>query len=96
LFGINTPIPYFIMNKTKGLPGGRNQYHRINVTLSKANLKFLDSLRSMIFDRTGKSVGKTEIVRAALRFIGDLKINPENITDEDSLYLAMKEAIRKS
>ncbi len=84
------------MNKTKGLPGGRDQYHRINVTLSKANVKFLDSIRSTIFDRTGKSVGKTEIVRAALRFISELKINPNNITDEDSLYLAMKDALKKS
>ena len=82
------------MNKSKGLPGGREHYHRINVTLSKANLKFLESLRAMIFDRTGKSVGKTEIIRAALRLVSELRINPADITDEESLYEAMNEALK--
>jgi hypothetical protein len=83
------------MNKTKGLPGGRDQYHRINVTLSKKNLKFIDSLRAMIFDRTGKSVGKTEVIRSALRLVGELNIDPNTVTDEDSLYKAMKEALKR-
>jgi hypothetical protein len=83
------------MNKTKGLPGGSSQYHRINVTLSKKNVKFLDSMRSVIFDHTGKSVGKTEMIRAALRFISELKIDLDKVIDEESLYTAMKEALKK-
>ena len=84
------------MNKTQGLPGGRNQYHRISITLSKTNLRFIESLRQMIFDRTGRSLGKTEIVRAALKLAEQLRINADNVTDEESLYDAMREALEKA
>jgi hypothetical protein len=83
------------MDKSKGLPGGRDNYIRMSVTLSKRTIRFLEQLRGMVLERTGRSIGKTEIIRATLQLLSELDIDPEHITDEESFYNAVKDALQK-
>ncbi len=83
------------MDKSKGLPGGRDNYIRMSVTLSKRNIRFLEQLRGMILERTGRSIGKTEIIRATLQLLSELDIDPSYITDEESFYNAVKDALQE-
>lgn len=70
------------MNKSKGFYKGTGNYRKVTITLSKDQEVILDSLRRSILDSGGKSLGRTEVIRAAIELIKMLKIDPAQINDE--------------
>jgi len=81
------------MIKSKGLPAARGAYRKISITLPRDLEDFLDQIRMKILERTGRSITRTEIVRAALELIRDRKINYDSgIRDEQDLLTAFKKA----
>jgi hypothetical protein len=83
------------MIKSKGLPSNRGQYRKVSITLPKDLENFLDEVRKAIRDRTGRSITRTEIVRAAIELIREKKINyNEDIHDEKDLLRLLKKAFK--
>jgi hypothetical protein len=83
------------MIKSQGLPKERGKYRKVSVTLPRDMEAFLDEVRKAIRDRTGRSITRTEIVRAALELIRERRINfNEDIHDEKDLLLFLKKAFK--
>jgi hypothetical protein len=83
------------MIKSKGLPRERGEYRKVTVTLPKDLEDFLDSVRKKIRDRTGRSITRTEIIRATLELIRERKIDFDaDIKDEEGLLKVLKRAFK--
>ena len=83
------------MIKSQGLPPGRGDYRKITITLPRDLEDFLDDVRKKIRDRTGRSITRTEIVRAALELVREKKINfTDKIKNEQDLLNQLKKAFK--
>ena len=78
------------MNKTKGLGGGR--YRKVTITLPEDLEAFIDDLRRTIREQQGYSLGRTEIIRAAISYLRTIKIDLREIHDEEELLARLKKA----
>jgi Arc/MetJ-type ribon-helix-helix transcriptional regulator len=84
------------MIKSQGLPIDRGKYRKVSVTLPKDLEDFLDAVRKEIRDKSGRSITRTEIVRAALELIRERKINfSVDIHDEKDLLQVLKKAFKE-
>lgn len=83
------------MNKSKGFYKGTGKYRKITITITPDLEAFLDSLRKQIRDLGGKSLGRTEIIRAALEYLSQLNIDLKNIADEEDLLQKLLKATKK-
>jgi hypothetical protein len=83
------------MIKSQGLPKEKGKYRKVSVTLPRDLEAFLDEVRKMIRERTGRSITRTEIVRAALELIRERNIDfNEEIHDEKDLLRFLKKAFK--
>jgi hypothetical protein len=83
------------MIKSQGLPIERGEYRKVSVTLPRDLEDFLDSVRKKIRDRSGRSITRTEIVRAALELIKERNIDFHgDIKNEQDLLRELKKAFR--
>jgi Arc/MetJ-type ribon-helix-helix transcriptional regulator len=84
------------MIKSRGLPVERGEYRKVSITLPRDLEDFLDSIRKKIRDRSGRSITRTEIVRAALELIRERKIDFHgDIKNEQDLLKELKKAFRE-
>ncbi len=66
----------------------------MTITLPPDLETFLDSLRERIRDLGGSSLGRTEIIRAALEYIKLMEIDCKGIQDEKDLLEQLIKAIK--
>jgi hypothetical protein len=83
------------LNKSKGLPGGVGQYRKVTITLTPPLEEWLDHLRTEIRRRGGKSLGRTELIRASLAYVQTLDLDVTGVTDEVELAEHIRRAAEK-
>jgi hypothetical protein len=82
--------------KSKGSSGvDESEFHRFNVVLSRDVEDLLEDLRQKIRKGRGLRVNKSEIIRAAIRNLGTLRLRLADIKDESDLLQRIIEASRK-
>jgi len=79
------------MNKKQGFPEAV-QYTKFSISLSEDVEIFLDKIKSEIRLNGGKRVSRSEIIRAALRYVKSLDVDLKNIEDENELLERFKAA----
>jgi len=82
------------MNKKQGFPES-DSYTKFSISFSRDVERFLDRVKDEIRDKGGKRISRSEIIRAALRYVQSLKVDLENVEDEDELLERFKTANKK-
>lgn len=72
------------MNKREGLPE-KGEYRKFSISLSEQTESHLDDLQRTIRKKKGFRVSKSEIIRAAIRYILTLKPDLKEVKDESDL-----------
>ena len=74
---------------------GESEFHRFNVVMTRDVEDLVEDLRQSIRKGRGMRVNKSEIIRAAIRNLGTLKLNLTNVLDETDLLKRIIDASRK-
>jgi len=82
------------MNKKQGFPESA-PYTKFSISFSRDVENFLDDIKAEIRKRDGNRVSRSEIIRAALRYVQSLDVDLKNVTDEDELLKRFKAANKK-
>jgi hypothetical protein len=79
--------------KRSGNSRWKDDYNRVNITLSPEHEEFIKSMQKEIREKNGRRLPRTRIISAILEVIKSLKIDFNNIADENDLSERIMEAI---
>lgn len=82
------------MNKKQGMVES-DEYTKFNISLSSDTELFLDRLKLEIREKSGARISRSELIRAALRYVKSLKPDLSMVRSEEDLLKALQEASRK-
>lgn len=83
------------MNKKRGFPES-GSYTTFSVSLSEDTELFLDQFKDKIRSLGGGRVSRSEIIRAALRYIRTLRVDLRGVRDESDIFDRFVEAARRT
>jgi|WetSurMetagenome_2_1015567.scaffolds.fasta_scaffold767040_1 hypothetical protein len=82
------------MNKKLGHIESDN-FTKFNISLSSDIELFLDRLKMDIREKSGARMSRSELIRAAIRYVKTLKPSLSSVKNETDLLNALQEASRK-
>jgi len=82
------------MNKKAGHVE-KDLFTKFSISLSEDTEMFLDEVKAIIRDKSKVRVSRSEIIRAAIRYVKTLKPDYSNIKNENDLLEALISASRK-
>jgi len=83
------------MNKKSGFPEGTTNYSKFSISLSEDVELFLDHFKHEIREKNGARISRSEIIRAAIRYISTLKPDLQGIKNEGDILERFINASRK-
>lgn len=81
------------MNKKLGHTES-GEFTKFNISLSSDTELFLDRLKLEIREKSGARISRSELIRAALRYVRNLKPDLSMVKSEEDLLKALQEASR--
>jgi Arc/MetJ-type ribon-helix-helix transcriptional regulator len=83
------------LNKRKGYTEKAGDYRKFCITLPEDLESFVDDLVRDVRKKKGFRLSKSEVIRAALKYMKSLDLNLESVKDENDLIERIEAAAEK-